>query len=101
MKVYLSGKITGDDSYKEKFAKEEKELADLGFNIMNPASLSCYPEFTHDDYLKICFSMIDVCDAVFVIDGLHDSKGVKEEIKYARSLNKEIYFNKIFLYENF
>lgn len=95
MKVYLSGKITGDEHYKEKFLKKEKELADLGFSVMNPASLNNYPEFTWDDYLKICFSMIEVCDAIFVIDGKDDSRGVKEEIAYSQSLNKRLFFNKI------
>ena len=50
-KVFISGKITGDPNYREKFDKAEKELTEQGHLVMNP---SVFPEgFRWEDYMKI------------------------------------------------
>ena len=36
-KIYLSGKISGDPDFKEKFALKEKELTEQGHLVFNPA----------------------------------------------------------------
>lgn len=36
-KIYLSGKISGDPNFKEKFAQKAKELTDQGHLVFNPA----------------------------------------------------------------
>lgn len=87
MKVYLSGKITGDENYKEKFANVESCFRNIGHSVMNPANLNSYPEFSWEDYMEICIAMLKVCDAVYVIDGENDSRGVKLELEKARELD--------------
>ncbi|MFV0515809.1 MAG: DUF4406 domain-containing protein [Aminipila sp.] len=87
-KVYIAGKITGFDGYKEKFAEAEEQLKVLGAIPMNPAILP--PGFTQEEYLKICFSMIDVCDCVFLLDNWKDSKGANKEFLYAYNKGKTI-----------
>lgn len=37
MKVYISGKITGDADYKKKFANAEEMARAVGFEVFNPA----------------------------------------------------------------
>lgn len=37
MKIYISGKITGDRRYKAKFREVEKKLAAAGHIVLNPA----------------------------------------------------------------
>lgn len=37
MKVYISGKITGDAGYKQKFKTAQNILESAGFEVFNPA----------------------------------------------------------------
>jgi len=87
MKIYIAGKITGDPNYKAKFRRAEKALS-KNHTVMNPAIL---PDgFTHEEYLKICFAMIDVCDWVFMLTDWRESKGATAEYHYAQSSWKNI-----------
>jgi hypothetical protein len=93
VKVYIAGKITGNPDYKQQFAEAEKKLREKGHTTMNPAVL---PDgFEHQEYMKICFSMIDVCDAVFFLDNWRDSIGANMEIEYAFAQNKGIMFEEV------
>ena len=51
MKVYISGKITGNENYLEEFSKAEKELKYCGYDVVNPAK-HLIPGFTWKDYMK-------------------------------------------------
>lgn len=90
MKIYIAGKITGDPCYKEKFEKVKLALEDKGHKVMNPAVLPS--GFEHHEYMKICFSMIDVCEAVYFLEDWHTSKGAKLEFTYADNQNKLVLF---------
>ena len=81
MKSYVAGKITDNPDYMEQFAEAEKALKLAGHAVMNPTILP--PGFEHHEYMKVCFSMIDVCDAVYVLNNWRDSKGAKMEVEYA------------------
>ena len=51
MKIYLSGKITGDVKYRQKFVSMEKELLSYGYVVFNPAIL---PDgFEYEDYMDL------------------------------------------------
>lgn len=90
MKVYIAGKITGNPGYKEQFAAVEKELRTQGHTTMNPAVL---PDgFEHQEYMRVCFSMIDVCDAVFFLANWQDSIGATMEHNYAELIGKAIMY---------
>lgn len=86
LKVYISGKITGNPNYKEEFAKAEKWLKSIGCIVMNPSVLS--EGFTHDEYMQICYSMIDVCNAMYFLKNWEQSVGAKMENEYAEQSNK-------------
>lgn len=91
MKVYIAGKITGDKNYKEKFERASLKLQSDGHNVMNPAIL---PDgFDYEDYMPICFAMIDVCDAVLFLDDWKDSGGAKREYIHATSLAKKVFYH--------
>ena len=93
MKVYIAGKITGNPDYKQQFAEAEKKLRAQGHTTMNPAVL---PDgFEHSEYMQICFSMIDVCDAVFFLDNWRDSIGATMERDYAESIGKVLMFQEV------
>lgn len=86
MKVYIAGKITGLEDYKEYFDKKEKELIADGFKVINPAIMP--GGFEQDEYMHICYAMIDVCNAVYFLSNWKDSKGAKLEQEYAESKGK-------------
>lgn len=90
MKVYIAGKITGLKGYKKLFANAEKQLKRNGHKIMNPSILP--KGFEHEEYMKICYSMIDVCDAVYFLKNWTDSKGAIMEMQYAQVKNKTTLF---------
>ena len=86
--IYIAGKITGLENYKEVFEAAEIDLKERGFVPMNPARLS--GGFEHGEYMHICFSMIDVCDTVYLISNWQESKGAVMEFEYARENHKDI-----------
>ena len=87
-KIYIAGKITGDENYLEKFQEAALFLRKQGFRVMSP---SCLPYgFDYNDYLHVCFSMIDVCDTVYFLKDWKDSNGATLEHTYAEQTGKEI-----------
>lgn len=87
-KAYIAGKITGDDHYIDKFQRAAIHLRNQGFLVMSP---SCLPfGFDYEDYMKICFSMIDVCDTVFFLPDWTESKGAKREYAHCLEHGKTI-----------
>lgn len=90
MKVYIAGKMTGSDNYKEKFNVAAEHLTRLGHTVMNPAVLP--PGFEHEEYMHICYAMIDVCDGVYFLNNWKDSKGARMEYRYAELSKRHIMF---------
>lgn len=90
MKVYVAGAISSDPNYKEKFAKYEKLLTESGNIVLNPAMLPAGMKYS--DYIRICLSMIDVADTIYLIPGWLKSKGALYEFNYAVLCCKEIIY---------
>ena len=89
-KVYIAGKITGLDNYKELFNSAEDFLASVGFAIMNPSVLK--DGFEWDEYMHVCYAMIDVCDTVYFLSNWKDSKGAMKEHEYAMYKGKRLMY---------
>lgn len=85
MKIYISGAITGTDDFMERFEKAEKELTEQGYSVVNPAKVNAQlPEDTsYEEYMKMCFCMLDICEAIFMIQGWSKSRGSIREYGYA------------------
>ena len=92
MKIYISGAISNTDDYMERFAKAEKELTEQGYSVVNPASVNAQlPEDTsYEEYMKMCFCMLDMCEAIFMLKGWSKSCGSNREYWYAMGNCKTI-----------
>lgn len=96
MKIYLSGAISGTDDYMERFAKAEKELTEQGYSVVNPAKVNAQlPEDTgYEEYMKMSFCMLDMCDSICMLKGWRKSRGANREYCYAIEKCKIIMFEK-------
>ena len=87
MKVYIAGKITGNENYKAKFAEAEEKLRELGHIPLNPAVL---PEGVEKaDYMRICLAMLDSADAIAPRLSWTRSDGAAIEMSLARYTDKK------------
>lgn len=84
MKVYLSGKITGDPNYKAKFSSMTDELLSYGYTVFNPAVL---PDgFEYEDYMTLDLQILSKCDAIFLLRDWKNSPGANREYEEASKL---------------
>ena len=91
-KIYIAGKITGEINYRGKFQKIAKIFEDEGYCVMNPGQL---PDgFLYEDYMQVCFAMIDVCKVVYFLDDWEESPGAQREYNYCKAKNYLTIFQK-------
>lgn len=87
MKIYIAGKITGDQGCQAKFQRAAVGLRMCGNIVLNPAEL---PEgMEAADYMRICMAMIDVADAVVFLPDAAESEGARLEMTYCEYIGKE------------
>jgi hypothetical protein len=84
-KVYLSGKITGTDlaETRAKFAKAKAELMNAGFEVVNPMALPHDHDKSWNSYMRECIKALMDCDALYLIEGVPNSKGLQLELHIA------------------
>ena len=88
MKVYLSGKITGDVDYRKKFEAVQNELRVYGYVVFNPAVL---PDgFEYEDYMSLDLLILSRCDAIYLLRDWKNSQGAKREVEEAKRLGLKI-----------
>ena len=84
--IYISGPIKGVLNYWKPFEQAEEDLTARGYIPLSPSHL---PEgMTDEQYMRICFAMIDSADAVLFVKGVDASDGVELENKYAKYIGK-------------
>ena len=93
MKIYISGAISGTTDFMERFEKAEKELTEQGYSVVNPARVNAQlPEdTTYEEYMKMCFCMLDICDNICMLKGWEKSCGANREYGYAMAKEKTIF----------
>lgn len=93
-RIYISGGITGIPDYMERFAKVQKELEEQGYSVINPALInSNLPEdTTYEEYMKLDFTMLDIADSIYMMNGWEKSCGANREYGYALGKGKTIIF---------
>ena len=93
-KIYISGPITGKTDYMERFEKAEKLLKSKGYSVVNPAKVNAQmPEdTTYEEYMKMSFTMLDMCQYIYMLNGWHKSIGANRELGYALGKSKNIMY---------
>ena len=91
MKLYLSGAITGTDDYMDRFSMAEKSL-EVEHTIINPAKVNAQlpSDTSYEDYMKMSFCMLDMCDGIYLLKGWEKSCGSNRELGYAMAKGKII-----------
>ena len=99
MKIYISGAITSNPNYKEDFERAEDYLQREypKAEIINPALVNSFlpKSTTHEQYMRMSFCMLDMCDSVYFISGYENSKGACMECGYALAKDKIILFENV------
>lgn len=85
MRVYISGVITGTDDFMERFKEAEDRLTDEGMSVINPAHANSYmpKDTTYEEYMKVAFCLLEMCDAIYMPRGWKESRGANREYGYA------------------
>lgn len=93
MKVYISGKITGDADYKKKFANAEEMAQAVGFEVFNPAKVPDEGK-PWEWYMKQDIKALMDCDAILLLKDWKESRGARLEAYIASQLKIKIYEEK-------
>ena len=90
MRLYLSGKITGKENYKEDFARERARLEAAGYAVCDPTAFD-FPEDVAWEYaMKYGISEMLACDGVAVLADWQDSRGARIEARLAEKLGMPV-----------
>jgi hypothetical protein len=85
MKLYICGKVTGDDNYQDKFHAAEFMLKRKGFETVNPARL--VPEgMAWDRAMKKCIKAMLDCEGIALLPDWESSSGACIECDLADDL---------------
>lgn len=91
MRIYISGGISGVENYKEKFMQAQNELEAQGHEVFNPAFYAeTLPSLEYEEYMRIGFEFIKLCDAIYMLKGWNKSCGANREYGYALATDKII-----------
>ena len=102
--VYISGPITNNQTYVLDFARAEekiKEAVKYGeydfSSVINPAKVcSNLPEeFRHEDYMEVCYRLIDLSQSIYMLKGWQESVGARKEHAYAKLLGVGVYYEEL------
>lgn len=74
MKYYLSGKITDDPGYMEKFAGYEARYRNAGIRVVNPATRK-KKGWTWQRYMKRDIRLLMKCGGIIMLPDWKTSKG--------------------------
>ena len=94
-KIYIAGPVTGDPDYMEKFNKAEEKLKNEGWTVINPVKVNANlpDDTTWDQYLRMGYTMLDICDSILMLHGFENSKGAVRELGYAQEQGITIYLD--------
>lgn len=82
---YLSGSVTNDPDFRDKFDYAEFQLKNRGYKVLNPVKHEKDgKEWSY--YLRKDLRKLTRCQGIILIDGWENSKGALLELKVAQEL---------------
>ena len=98
MKIYISGSISNNPNYKEDFERAEDclQIEYPKAEVINPALVNSHlpKSTTHEEYMRMSFCMLDMCDGIYMLSNYEKSKGACMEYGYALAKDKIILFER-------
>lgn len=89
--VYIIGSITGNPDYKQHFDRAERELRELGYEmIINPTNNPVNLPYERYSYLSV--GAVQASDIICVLEGWEKSKGARAEFSLAEMMGKTIMY---------
>ena len=87
MKIYIAGKITGDNEYRAKFQEATSTMEALGHVVLNPAILPA--GLAEQDYMQIALAMLNAADLAVFLPDYQESAGAMIEWAWCKRTKKE------------
>ena len=104
MKIYVSGAVTGIKDYRYIFSNKTWYLNQTnnkyGLYFINPVAMNSQfdrrdinnNEFlNYDDFMKLCYTELELCDGIYLMRGWRDSMGANRELGFAKGQKKMIF----------
>ncbi|HOK13352.1 MAG TPA: DUF4406 domain-containing protein [Candidatus Kapabacteria bacterium] len=93
MKVYIAGKVSGEDTKecKEKFLQAEFALKRKGYEVVNPTKLVQSSTEWRQAMIE-CIRHLVVCDAIYMLNDWKASRGARLEHSIAQDLGLTIMY---------
>jgi hypothetical protein len=86
MRLYISGKITGNEKYKEEFSDARIKLENAGYDVCDPAAFEFPEDIPWADAMKYDIIEMLKCDGIALLASWEESKGACIEAKLAKDL---------------
>ena len=104
MKIYVSGAVTGIKDYKYIFSNKTWHLNQTnnkyGLYFINPVVMNSQFDrrdidnnelLSYDDFMKLCYTELEVCDGIYLMKGWRNSMGANRELGFAKGQKKKIF----------
>jgi len=86
MRLYLSGKISGNENYKNDFAAARVKLENAGYDVCDPTTFNLPEDIPWEEAMKYDIGEMIRCDGVALLSNWLDSKGSAIEARLAKDL---------------
>lgn len=93
MNIYISGPMRGMDNYYENFLRAERKLTKGGHRVANPAAID-FTGIPRAYILGIDLSLLNLCDAIYMLKGWEESCGANRECGYALAKGLKIMYER-------
>jgi hypothetical protein len=97
MKVYISGQIGNlpEEEYQQNFAVGMEEVRAMNMHPVNPCNLLHEHDKSWQSYMKHDIIEMLKCDALYMLNNWHNSKGAKIEWQIATFLGMQVFYQSL------